>query len=138
MNEIIVTSRCRIHVAKWRTLFQHNRLRHWGVRRSPKIQLFLELRLQKPSTPIASDSMSTPTKEQSSLESTGNLDITKLLDELEIPSRSQNSTSSSVLLVKKLLQFDNSSRPAYYGTWRKKRYYSPDIITYGFFLFSYI
>ncbi|XP_020396779.1 chromatin assembly factor 1 subunit FSM isoform X3 [Zea mays] len=109
-----------IHVAKWRTLFQHNRLRHWGVRRSPKIQLFLELRLQKPSTPIASDSMSTPTKEQSSLESTGNLDITKLLDELEIPSRSQNSTSSSVLLVKKLLQFDNSSRPAYYGTWRKK------------------
>ncbi|PWZ15683.1 Chromatin assembly factor 1 subunit FSM [Zea mays] len=109
-----------IHVAKWRTLFQHNRLRHWGVRRSPKIQLFLELRLQKPSTPIASDSMSTPTKEQSSLESTGNLDITKLLDELEIPSRSQNSTSSSVLLVKKLLQFDKSSRPAYYGTWRKK------------------
>jgi hypothetical protein len=69
--------------------------------------------------------MSTPTKEQSSQKSTGSLDITKLLDELEIPSRSQNSISSSVLLVKKLLQFDKSSRPAY--TWRKKRY-SPAIM----------
>jgi hypothetical protein len=71
--------------------------------------------------------MSTPTKEQSSQNSTGSLDITKLLDELEIPSRSQNSISSSVLLVKKLLQFDKSPRPAYYGTWRKKRY-SPAIM----------
>ena len=112
---------------KWRKLYQHNRLCHWGVRRCPKIQLFSELRLQKSSAAITSDSMSTPTKEQSSQKSTGSLDITKLLDELEIPSRSQNSLSSSVLLVKKLLQFDKSSRPAYYGTWRKKRY-SPAIM----------
>ncbi|CAD6226067.1 unnamed protein product [Miscanthus lutarioriparius] len=109
-----------IHVVKWRKLYQHNRLCHWGVRRCPKIQLFPELRLQKSSAAITSDSMSTPTKEQSSQKSTGSLDITKLLDELEVSSRSQNSISSSVLLVKKLLQFDKSSRPAYYGTWRKK------------------
>ncbi|OQU88836.1 hypothetical protein SORBI_3002G104300 [Sorghum bicolor] len=109
-----------MHVVKWRKVYQHNRLCHWGVRRCPKIQLFPELRLQKSSAAITSDSMSTPTKEQSSQKSTGSLDITKLLDELEIPSRSQNSISSSVLLVKKLLQFDKSSRPAYYGTWRKK------------------
>jgi len=86
--------------------------------------------------------MSTPTKEQSSQESTGSLDFNKLLDELKTPSHEknipfrtvQNSISSSVLSVKKLLQFDRSFRPAYYGTWRKKRY-APDIM-YDYIDFS--
>ncbi|RLN33879.1 chromatin assembly factor 1 subunit FSM-like [Panicum miliaceum] len=116
------------HVSRWRKLSQCNRLHHWGVRRSPKVQLFPELKLQKSSAIAHSDNMSTPTKEQSSQESTGNLDFSKLLDELKTPSReknipfriAQNSISSSVLFVKKLLQFDKSFRPAYYGTWRKK------------------
>lgn len=126
MTKFIMTSQCRTHVAKWRKLSQHNRLCHWGVRRSPKIQLFPELRL-KSSAATTSDSMSTPTKKQSSQDSAGSLDFTKLLAELETPSRPQKSILSSVLLVKKLLQFDKSSRPAYYSTWRKKRY-APDIM----------
>jgi len=86
--------------------------------------------------------MSTPTKEQSSQENTGSLDFNKLLDELKTPSHEknipfrtvQNSISSSVLFVKKLLQFDRSFRPAYYGTWRKQRY-APDIM-YDYIDFS--
>ncbi|KAF8776316.1 hypothetical protein HU200_003635 [Digitaria exilis] len=115
------------HVSRWRKHSQHNRMLHWGVRRSPKVQLFPELKLQK-SSAAPSNNMSTPTKEQASEESTGSLDFTKLLDELETPSRGKdnhsrtalNSISSSVFLVKKLLQFDRSFRPAYYGTWRRK------------------
>ncbi|OEL25709.1 Chromatin assembly factor 1 subunit FSM, partial [Dichanthelium oligosanthes] len=118
------------HVSRWRKLSQHNRLHHWGVRRSPKVQLFPVLKLlQKSSATAPSDNMSTPTKEQSSQESTGSIDLNKLLGELKTPSHeknipsrtAQNSISSSVLFVKKLLQFDRSFRPAYYSTWRKKR-----------------
>ncbi|CAN6171637.1 unnamed protein product [Urochloa humidicola] len=116
------------HVSRWKKLCQYNRLHHWGVRRCPKVQLFPELKLQKSSATAPCDNISTPTKEQSSQESTGCLDFSKLLDELKRPcdeknihSRTaQNSISSSVFLVKKLLQFDRSFRPAYYGTWRKK------------------
>lgn len=139
---------CRAHVSRWRKLSQHNRLQHWGVRRSPKVQLFPELKLQK-SSAAPSNNMSTPTKEQASEESTGSLDFTKLLDELETSSHEKNnhsrtalnSISSSVFLVKKLLQFDRSFRPAYYGTWRRKRcapdimYYYTDFIIYLFLLF---
>uniref|UniRef100_K3ZQS0 Chromatin assembly factor 1 subunit FSM n=1 Tax=Setaria italica TaxID=4555 RepID=K3ZQS0_SETIT len=116
------------HVSRWRKLSQHNRLHHWCVRRSPKVQLFLELKLQKSSATAPSDNMPIPIKEQSSQESTGSIDFSKLLDELKISSHGknihsrtvQNSISSSAFLVKKLLQFDRSFRPAYYGTWRKK------------------
>ncbi|CAL5079636.1 unnamed protein product [Urochloa decumbens] len=116
------------HVSRWRKLCQYNRLHHWGVRRCPKVQLFPELKLQKSSASAPCDNMSTPTKEQSSQESAGSLDIRKLLDELKRPAdeknihsrTAQNSISSPVFLVKKLLQFDRSFRPAYYGTWRKK------------------
>lgn len=139
---------CRAHVSRWRKLSQHNRLQHWGVRRSPKVQLFPELKLQK-SSAAPSNNMSTPTKEQASEDSTGSLDFTKLLEELEAPSSEKinhsrtalNSISSSVFLVKKLLQFDRSFRPAYYGTWRRKRcapdimYYYIDFIIYLFLLF---
>lgn len=130
-----MTLQCREHVSRWRKLSQHNRLHHWGVRRSPKVQLFLELKLQKSSATAPSDNMPIPIKEQSSQESTGSIDFSKLLDELKISSHGnkihsrtvQNSISSSAFLVKKLLQFDRSFRPAYYGTWRKKRY-APDIM----------
>ncbi|CAN6203576.1 unnamed protein product [Urochloa humidicola] len=116
------------HVSRWRKLCQYNRLHRWGARRYPKVQLFPELKLQKSTATAPCDNMSTPTKEQSSQESTGSLDFSKLLDELKGPSdeknihsrTAQNSISSPVFLVKKLLQFDRSFRPAYYGTWRKK------------------
>lgn len=38
-------------------------------------------------------------------------------------------TSSVVRFVKKLLQFDKSHRPAYYDTWREKRYVPFDIMS---------
>ena len=138
----VVTLQCRSHVSRWQKLSHHNRLHHWGVRRSPKVQLFPELKLHKSSATVHSDNMSTPTKELSSQESTGSLDFNKLLAVLKTPSHEknisfrtvQNRISSSVLFVKKLLQFDRSFRPAYYGTWRKQRY-APDIM-YDYIDFS--
>uniref|UniRef100_A0A0A9ATD2 Chromatin assembly factor 1 subunit FSM n=2 Tax=Arundo donax TaxID=35708 RepID=A0A0A9ATD2_ARUDO len=118
------------HVAWWRKCSQHNKLCRWGVRRSPKIQLFHELKLQKSPAIAPSEIMSTPTKEQSSqMENPGSLDLSILLDQLKTPSYENNipcktshsNTSSSVLFVK-LLQFDRSHRPAYYGTRRKKSF----------------
>ncbi|TVU39677.1 hypothetical protein EJB05_13109, partial [Eragrostis curvula] len=116
------------HVDRWRKLAQ--KLCHWGVRRSPKIQLFHELKLQKSSTSAPSDEMLlTPTKEQPSQENPRSLDFSTLLDELKTPSYGNNkmlskaidkSSSSSVLFTKKLLQFDGSYRPSYYGIWRNE------------------
>lgn len=118
-----------LHIAGWRKLSRGNRLCRWGVRRSPKIQLIKELKLQKSSATAPSENMSTPTKQKSSqMENSGILNFSKLLDELKIPHNENDvssktthgNTSSVVRFVKKLLQFDKSYRPAYYGTWRKK------------------
>ncbi|WVZ62687.1 hypothetical protein U9M48_012402 [Paspalum notatum var. saurae] len=116
------------HVARWTKLSKHSKFHHWGVRRSPKVQLFPDLKLRRSSAPAPFDNMLTQTKEQSSQEDSGSFDFTKLLDERKTQSiesnilskTAWNIKSSPALLVMKLLQFDGSSRPAYYGTWRKK------------------
>jgi chromatin assembly factor 1 subunit A len=144
MINFTVTLQCREHVSRWRKLSQHNRLHHWGVRRNPKVQLFPELKLQKSSVTAPSDNMPIPIKEQSIQESSGSIDFSKLLHELKISSHGKNihsgtvhnSILSSAFLVKKLLQFDRSFRPAYYGTWTKRRYAPDTMYDYTYFSIS--
>uniref|UniRef100_A0A0E0EA25 Chromatin assembly factor 1 subunit p150 C-terminal domain-containing protein n=1 Tax=Oryza meridionalis TaxID=40149 RepID=A0A0E0EA25_9ORYZ len=116
----------KLQIAGWRKLYQQKELCRWGVRRNPKIELFKELKLQKCPATAPSEYMSTPSKEQSSqMEHQGSLNFSKLLDQsydenADTSKTTNANTSSSVWLVKKLLQFVKSHRPAYYGTWTKK------------------
>ncbi|KAH7685087.1 Chromatin assembly factor 1 subunit A protein [Dioscorea alata] len=108
----------RAHVAGWHKLSQHNRTCRWGVRHNPKMELVKELKigpLEKPTT---------PNKLDCSIE----LGIDNLVDGCD------GSVSNDIscftgrnftritpkLSNKKLLQFDKSHRPAYYGTWSQK------------------
>ncbi|KAG1363677.1 chromatin assembly factor 1 subunit FAS1 [Cocos nucifera] len=122
----------RLHVTRWHKLAHCSRSCRWGIRRNPKIELVKELKLQRSSleAELLEKSM-TPNKELSSYKvnqgSESSLD--KLVDEFEESFVNEmpchNGTDSAPALVrflrKKLLQFDQSHRPAYYGTWRRKR-----------------
>uniref|UniRef100_A0A0E0LJ88 Chromatin assembly factor 1 subunit p150 C-terminal domain-containing protein n=1 Tax=Oryza punctata TaxID=4537 RepID=A0A0E0LJ88_ORYPU len=116
----------KLQIAGWRKLYQQKELCRWGVRRNPKIELFKELKLQKCPATAPSEYMSTPSKQHSSrMEHLGSLNFSKFLDQsydenADTSKTTNANTSSSVWLVKKLLQFDKSHRPAYYGTWTKK------------------
>uniref|UniRef100_A0A0E0AI06 Chromatin assembly factor 1 subunit p150 C-terminal domain-containing protein n=1 Tax=Oryza glumipatula TaxID=40148 RepID=A0A0E0AI06_9ORYZ len=116
----------KLQIARWRKLYHQKELCRWGDRKNPKIELFKELKLQKCPATAPSEYVSTPSKEQSSqMEHQGSLNFSKLLDQsydenADTSKTTNANTSSSVWLVKKLLQFDKSHRPAYYGTWTKK------------------
>lgn len=125
-NDVIM--QCRLQIARWRKLYHQKELCRWSDRKNPKIELFKELKLQKCPATAPSEYVSTPSKEQSSqMEHQGSLNFSKLLDQsydenADTSKTTNANTSSSVWLVKKLLQFDKSHRPAYYGTWTMKRY----------------
>ncbi|RWW78170.1 hypothetical protein BHE74_00013629 [Ensete ventricosum] len=101
---------------------------HWGVRCNPKIELMKELKLQRPS--FAGEDLEKNAaleKETSSHEANvSEFSYDKLDNELE--SLTNNicqddlhiASSSAWLQHKKLLQFCQNHRPAYYGTWRRK------------------
>lgn len=109
----------RAHVAGWHKLSQHNRTCRWGVRHNPKMELVKELKigpLEKPTT---------PNKLDCSIE----LGIVNLVDgcdesvsnDISCFTGRNFTRTTSKLSNKKLLQFDKSHRPAYYGTWSQKR-----------------
>ncbi|KAM0946519.1 putative chromatin assembly factor 1 subunit A [Dioscorea sansibarensis] len=108
----------RVHVAGWHKLSQHNRTCRWGVRHNPKMELIKELKigpLEKPTTPNKLDcsiEMGIDNLVDGCDESVSN-DISCLTG--------KNLTRTIPKLSnKKLLQFDKSHRPAYYGTWSQK------------------
>lgn len=121
----------RLHFAGWRKLSRCNRSSRWGIRRSPKIELVKELKLQRSSleAELLEKSM-TPSKDLSSDKMNQGSEpcLDKLVDEFEesfvneMPcyNGTEAAPTSVRLLRKKLLQFDRSHRPAYYGTWRRK------------------
>ncbi|XP_020099408.1 chromatin assembly factor 1 subunit FSM [Ananas comosus] len=119
----------RFHVAGWKKL-SCNRLSRWGVRRKPKTELLKELKLQKCSEAGFHEKSAAPNKELSkdNVNRANELSYDKLVDEFEISLSNNmpchdgnNAAPALILLVKrKLLQFDKSCRPAYYGTWSKK------------------
>ncbi|BAT00952.1 Os07g0273301 [Oryza sativa Japonica Group] len=116
----------KLQIARWRKLYHQKELCRWSDRKNPKIELFKELKLQKCPATAPSEYVSTPSKEQSSqMEHQGSLNFSKLLDQsydenADTSKTTNANTSSSVWRVKKLLQFDKSHRPAYYGTWTMK------------------
>ncbi|KAL5703409.1 hypothetical protein ACHQM5_028505 [Ranunculus cassubicifolius] len=94
--------------------------RHWGLRQKPKTTIVKELKLQG-SSETASSSKSTTANKGAH----GNVDVEKAEDEWvdNIPDEKlcPNGDTSSVNIqisnrTRKLLQFDKSHRPAYYGT----------------------
>ncbi|CAL9197375.1 chromatin assembly factor 1 subunit FAS1-like [Musa acuminata AAA Group] len=121
---------CRLHIAGWHKLTHCNRSCHWGQRRNPKMELIKELKLQRPYLLGESpDKMATPMKDASSYEVNNSSESSyyKFDDELESSISNishQNDpivvSSSARSWIKKLLQFDKSFKPAYYGTWHRK------------------
>ncbi|KAL6616531.1 hypothetical protein ACP70R_038801 [Stipagrostis hirtigluma subsp. patula] len=117
----------RLQVAGWKRLSNYNRSSRWGIRHKPKMEAFKELKLQKSSDDMVDEILSTPDEdncrnlsqetEHDKLES----DI-EMLPASEMQCRGTNNakTLQTRLIRRKLLQFDKSNRPAYYGTWRKK------------------
>lgn len=108
-----------------------NRSSCWGVRRNPKANLIKEIKLQKSS--LLGETLkkrAAPKIEKSSYEvissslsSSDRLDeeLESLADSLSCQNDLVVASTSAHLPKKKLLQFDKSNRPAYYGTWRRKR-----------------
>ncbi|XP_042472628.1 chromatin assembly factor 1 subunit FAS1-like [Zingiber officinale] len=120
----------RFHVDGWRKLAHCNRSSCWGVRHNPKANLTKEIKLQKSSLLGETHKKSAAPKiEKSSCEVISySLSSSDRLDE-ELESLADSMSSQNDLVVtstsahslkKKLLQFDKSNRPAYYGTWRRK------------------
>ncbi|KAF7146536.1 hypothetical protein RHSIM_Rhsim04G0133000 [Rhododendron simsii] len=105
------------HLISWRRLgheIRSNRKQHWGIRRTPKKDAIKELKLSTNKGLAHDDELS----------------MEKLVDgwgEIKVDGRScDTDADSSVSLYqrhfgsKKLLQFDKSCRPAFYGVWPKK------------------
>ncbi|KAJ1286625.1 hypothetical protein BS78_03G366600 [Paspalum vaginatum] len=117
----------RLQVAGWKKLSSHNRSSRWGIRRKPKMEAFKELKLQKSSDDMVDEILSTP-NEDSCHNSSQENEHDKLESDIVMLQASEmkcNITSDAKplqtrLIRMKLLQFDKSNRPAYYGSWRKK------------------
>ncbi|PKA56246.1 Chromatin assembly factor 1 subunit FSM [Apostasia shenzhenica] len=114
----------RSHILGWRKACSRNRSNRWGVRRKPKVNLFQELKLQGSSSEAESppkfevaDKNHADRKTRISVEPLFDL---QLIEHAEAVSNSANSSQVSYRPIRKLLQFDKSNRPAYYGTWSRK------------------
>ncbi|KAK8454227.1 hypothetical protein SEVIR_5G418500v4 [Setaria viridis] len=117
----------RLQVIGWKKLSSYNRSSRWGIRSKPKVEAFKELKLQKSSDDMVDEILSTPNEDNCHNSSQEN-EHDKLESEIDMLPASEmqcHDTSNakplqSRLIRRKLLQFDKSNRPAYYGTWRKK------------------
>ncbi|KAK3162717.1 hypothetical protein QOZ80_1BG0092860 [Eleusine coracana subsp. coracana] len=117
----------RLHVTGWKKLSSYNRSSRWGIRHKPKMEAFKELKLQKSSDDIDDEILSTPNEDNCKNSNQENeyakfeSDIDMLpSNELQCHGTITAKPLQTRLIKKKLLQFDKSNRPAYYGTWRKK------------------
>ncbi|WOL04450.1 chromatin assembly factor 1 subunit FAS1-like [Canna indica] len=120
----------RFHVCGWRKLARTGRASRWGFRCNPKTELFKEIKLQKPSSlgqsleecAITKMEISSCELKNSSQSSSDKLDaeLETFTNNMSCQNDLIDASSLPCLLKKKLLQFDKSHRPAYYGTWRRK------------------
>uniref|UniRef100_J3L6P6 Chromatin assembly factor 1 subunit FSM n=1 Tax=Oryza brachyantha TaxID=4533 RepID=J3L6P6_ORYBR len=117
----------RLQIGGWQKLSNHNRSSRWGIRNKPKKEAFKELKLQKSSDDMLEDVLSTPNEDPSHNLSQEN-ESDKLANDVdmlpvaELHCHGTNHANPMPIrsIKRKLLQFDKSNRPAYYGTWRKK------------------
>ncbi|XP_062207753.1 chromatin assembly factor 1 subunit FSM-like [Phragmites australis] len=117
----------RLQVTGWKKLSNCNRSSRWGIRHKPKMEAFKELKLQKSSDDMVDEILSTPNEDNSHNLSKENehdkleSDIDMLpASEMQRHGINNDKPLQTRLIRRKLLQFDKSNRPAYYGTWRKK------------------
>ncbi|OVA05147.1 Chromatin assembly factor 1 subunit A [Macleaya cordata] len=112
------------HINAWNRLGRCTRLdslSHWGMRRKPKTALIKELKLQGLPSVAAGQSAKVVASNKGVI-NRDEMNIDKLVDEWEetIPDdKSCKDNADDVQIcnrIKKLLQFDKSNRPAYYGT----------------------
>lgn len=98
----------------------NSKLSRWGFRRKPKTNVLKKLKLL--GREISEGTAYTKT-DTSDLGQEHNYD--KILDDMKVSISEVACQRSHVpaihIVKKKLLQFDKSHRPAYYGTWSRKR-----------------
>lgn len=117
----------RLQITGWQKLSNYNRSSRWGIRHKPK-EAFKELKLQKTSDDMIDEILSAPNEDachnsgqENEPDKLGN-DIDMLpASEVECHVTRNDNSLPTRLIKRKLLQFAKSNRPAYYGTWRKKR-----------------
>lgn len=128
----------RLHTASWREQRKaraSENFHRWGLRRKPKTALYTELRLQgagpesvqKSSVTKSAASCGTPSLKRMRLEFEEDLDREEIGiandEDLMAPPRKKLCNRPW-----KLLQFDKSHRPAYYGTFSKQRFDTATLI----------
>ncbi|RZC94302.1 hypothetical protein C5167_029867 [Papaver somniferum] len=116
------------HVRSWNRLGRSrlDRSTRWGLRCKPKSALVKELKLHASTSETARDSAKLVGSTSKGVMHRGEMSIDKLVDEWEETNsddklgRDNADTIRICNGIKKLLQFDKSNRPAYYGTLSKK------------------
>lgn len=106
----------KFHDGSWRKLRRNHTSCYWGARKYPKVALVKELKLHELSSSADLFGKVEPLiKEVEQVEE-------NFVDEPENIMVKHTDTVSHLVCLrrKKLLQFDKSNRPAYYGTWSKK------------------
>ncbi|KAI3836284.1 hypothetical protein MKW92_024570, partial [Papaver armeniacum] len=115
------------HVRSWNRLgrSRSDRSTRWGLRCKPKSALVKELKLHASTSETARDSAKLVASSKGVMHH-GEMSIDKLVDDWEETNsddklgRDNADTIRICNGIKKLLQFDKSNRPAYYGTLSKK------------------
>ncbi|XP_042012775.1 chromatin assembly factor 1 subunit FAS1-like isoform X2 [Salvia splendens] len=105
-DEIVVGDILKSHLKAWRfnrCSVRSNEIRHWGIRQKPKTELIKELKLA--------------TSKECTCDA--DLNIEKLVLGLDDANDCLSPCSKKRIPVK-LLQFDKSNRPAFYGVWPSK------------------
>ncbi|XP_050207102.1 chromatin assembly factor 1 subunit FAS1 [Mercurialis annua] len=112
-DDIEIDNIRKFHLSSWRHLGQtifSNGKQHWSTRRTPKIELFKELKL----TPRECSH-----EDELNVHKSVNGDEGQPSDD-RLHTENLKSPDSRCKRSKQLLQFDKSHRPAFYGIWPKK------------------
>lgn len=117
----------RTHIANWHKLRHFNRSLHWGIRRKPKSGLTNELKLHGFSSLPSKGIVVSKKTNLESYKPDSTLDESEEGFVDDLLGNDVNDIVSPAIQVcnikRKLMQFDKSHRPAYYGSWSKKRYF---------------
>ncbi|KAG8078738.1 hypothetical protein GUJ93_ZPchr0007g4278 [Zizania palustris] len=116
----------RLQISGWQKLSCYNRSSRWGIRHKPKKEAFKELKLQKSSDDMLEEFFSSNKDTCHNLSQENEPDKhandVDMLPVVELQCHDTNHANPLPIrsIKNKLLQFDKSNRPAYYGSWRKK------------------
>uniref|UniRef100_A0A1J3J1U8 Chromatin assembly factor 1 subunit FAS1 n=1 Tax=Noccaea caerulescens TaxID=107243 RepID=A0A1J3J1U8_NOCCA len=114
-SEATVDDLRRAHFASWRQLghLLSSSKKHWGMRRQPKVELFPKLKLST-NRGATSDGEPNTEKQEDGYEEENMGGGVSCIIQCE---SSSSSNRKKFRRAKKLLQFDKSCRPGFYGIW---------------------